>query len=102
MEEAWGVGGLDEGEMHTRIDWSCRALGSAFLGSPSQSPFFPQRATDAGTASRVRNFVMFLLIVRWKLSLPSVALHEPEEEGSVHWPEVGDGGLRTQSSHLDS
>lgn len=74
MEEAWGVGGLDEGEMHTRIDWSCRALGSAFLGSPSQSPFFPQRATDAGTVSRVRNFVMFLLIVGWKLSLPSVAL----------------------------
>lgn len=89
-----GWGGSDEGDTHTRIDWSCRSLGSA--SEPPSLPFFPQLATDAGTMSRVRNFCFVPLNSGVEIVTPfSGSVPEPAEQGSVHWPGVGDGGLRT-------
>lgn len=71
--------------MHTRIDWSCRALP---LWAP-QSPFFLQLATD----EQSQKLCFVSLNSGVEIVTPfSGSVPEPEEEGSVHWPgvEMGD------------
>lgn len=73
--------------MHTRIDWSCRALGSVSMGPPVS--LLP----SAGHCEQSQKLCFVSLNSGVEIvTLFSGSVPEPEEEGSVHWPGVGDGG----------
>lgn len=82
--------------MHTRIDWSCRALGSVSMGSPVS--LLP----SAGHCEQSQKLCFVSLNSGVEIvTLFSGSVPEPEEGQCTGqgWEMVG---LRTQSGHLES